>query len=267
MFQKRGALRCGVKTSSAEASRLEESCISQQLSSLSSSYPGCIHVRGVLRKFKHTGVNGEHPCLVLEALGQTFSDLIVDHEPPHPASMFQTPPKPWPLSFTSQISKQLVLGLGYLHSHQIMHWDIQPSNILLALNYNIVDLIEFQIQEDLRPNEEILDLGLIFINLVYKDGEPLHSSDPRYLIGPSPLHDHVSIEECSLVRRFRAVLIDLGTASTFQNSNDDQHKYPGRLRVLKSSSRNPSILKPTSSALAASSSTSSTSSHCRICSL
>ena len=201
------------------------------MASLVSTHPGKAHVRTAQRTFVHLGPNGVHPCLVLEPLGRNFADLIVDHEPPNPESRFQTPPAPWPISFTRTVAKQLVMALDYLHSNHVMHRDIQPANIMLALTYDINSLSESEVLDDVRAKER--ELGESTIPLIRKDSLPLDPSkgDPLYLLGSTPLHDRLLLDIAPSPDTFRAILTDLGAASTFTSANDNQHKYPTRLRA------------------------------------
>ena len=217
-----------LKIGCADQSRSEEVTISRYLASMQLDHGGRSHVRTVLRDFVHRGVNGHHSVLVFEPLGRSFADIIVNHERPNPESRFQNS-KPWPLAFTRQIVKQLLMGLDFLHSAKVMHRDIQPGNILLGLNYDIDTLTEDELQRDVSAQIEQYGSSNI-INLERKDGTKLHESDPKYLVGPTSLGDRVNIEDNPLVGSFRAVLIDLGAASTFENSGDGQHKYPTVLR-------------------------------------
>ena len=168
--------------------------------------------------FEHQGFNGKHFCLVLEPLGRRFQDLISKQRSggQGPASKLST--KAWPLPFTRQVSKQLVLGLDCLHRNQIMHRDIHLGNVLLGLNFDIDQMTESDIQEFRSYGEKKFDNGKY--NLSRTDGKALQEWDPPYLVEPTPLDDGVSIEEASTSDSFRVVLTDLGAASTFEDGND-----------------------------------------------
>ncbi len=43
-------------------------------------------------------------------------------------------PPPWPLAF--RLAHQVALGMNYLHSRNLMHHDLKPSNVLLTEELN-----------------------------------------------------------------------------------------------------------------------------------
>src|SRR6187402_1358690 len=67
-------------------------------------HPGRKHVVSLLDSFEHKGPNGTHVCMVFEVLGENLLGLI----------------KRWnhrgiPMAIVKQITKQVLLGLDYLH--------------------------------------------------------------------------------------------------------------------------------------------------------
>lgn len=74
--------------------------------------------------FEHVGPNGRHVCLVFEVLSKSLLRLIK-----------QANYKGIPLPFLKVISRQILLGLQFLHEKcHIIHTDIKPENILFALS-------------------------------------------------------------------------------------------------------------------------------------
>jgi len=69
-------------------------------------HPGREHIVKILDSFVHSGPNGEHTCIVFEALGQSVLD-------------FQRNCKRGrlPLEMVRPIARQLLLALDYIHSH------------------------------------------------------------------------------------------------------------------------------------------------------
>ena len=182
----------------------------------------------VMSMFEHQGFNGKHVCFVLEPLGRTLQNLMNKQRSAGYDHTSQLLAKFWPLSFTRQVSKQLTLGLDCLHRNQIMHRDIHLGNILFGLNFDIDGITESEIQESRSYGGKKYDSGKY--HLSRKGGTPLQEWDPPYLVEPSPLDDGVSIEDPSTTESFRVVLTDLGAASTFENSNDGEYRYPRPLR-------------------------------------
>ena len=89
----------------------------------SQTHPGKKHVVSLLDSFEHKGPNGTHVCMVFEVLGENLLGLI----------------KRWnhrgiPMPLVKQITKQVLLGLDYMHREcGIIHTDLKPENVLIEI--------------------------------------------------------------------------------------------------------------------------------------
>ena len=87
------------------------------------NHPGKRYVVGLLDSFEHKGPNGVHVCMVFEVLGENLLGLI----------------KRWnhrgiPMPLVKQITKQVLLGLDYMHREcGIIHTDLKPENVLIEI--------------------------------------------------------------------------------------------------------------------------------------
>ncbi|SLM38588.1 cmgc srpk protein kinase [Lasallia pustulata] len=87
------------------------------------NHPGRKHVVSLLDSFEHKGPNGVHVCMVFEVLGENLLGLI----------------KRWnhrgiPMPLVKQITKQVLLGLDYMHREcGIIHTDLKPENVLIEI--------------------------------------------------------------------------------------------------------------------------------------
>uniref|UniRef100_A0A2R5LMS7 non-specific serine/threonine protein kinase n=1 Tax=Ornithodoros turicata TaxID=34597 RepID=A0A2R5LMS7_9ACAR len=88
----------------------------------------------LLDDFKISGINGTHMCMVFEVLGHNLLKLII-------RSNYQG----IPLQNVKTIIKQVLEGLEYLHSKcQIIHTDIKPENILIAVDEAYVRRLAYE---------------------------------------------------------------------------------------------------------------------------
>ncbi|KAL4748172.1 hypothetical protein BDW72DRAFT_205823 [Aspergillus terricola var. indicus] len=125
------------------------------LKELTSKHAGSRHVR-LVDNFDLDGPNGKHQCLVFELLGTSLPDVMETRfsDGRHPGEIAKA------------ITKQALLGLGFLHQHKIAHG---------AFALNAMDNVpEREFMETLERPE---------IKHVYRsDGKDLESGIPRYIV-------------------------------------------------------------------------------------
>lgn len=103
-------------------SAIDELSILKQLTCKASQ-----HTIQLLDFFPHFGTFGNHFCSVFEILGPTLLQLIDYHE---------RDDRLIPTRVVKAIAKQVLRALAYIHDQGIIHTDIKPENVMLALDAN-----------------------------------------------------------------------------------------------------------------------------------
>ncbi|CAK5072745.1 unnamed protein product [Meloidogyne enterolobii] len=110
----------------------------------------------LLDTFKIIGVNGTHICMIFEVSGCNLLKLIID-------SNYQG----LPLRQVKRITRQILQGMAYLHDRcKIIHTDIKPENVLVALNSRDVAKMVNRIKNNERNNyDENLELNELNVKI------------------------------------------------------------------------------------------------------
>lgn len=115
-----------IKTAKDSGTDSREGTILRYLQSkLKSDLPSPIsqYIVPLLDLFHVSGPNGKHLCLVFELTGNSL----------HTIMEWRSDRETFPVKAVKRIAKQVLTGLVYLHGHGVIHGDLQPGNLLLAM--------------------------------------------------------------------------------------------------------------------------------------
>ncbi len=112
------------------------------LKRLKAEHAGDIRYQEALRKEFETGFRLEHPHLVryVSLNGDSILMEYVDGETL--AQRLATNPAYFSRKNTDKLIRQLLDVVGFLHSHQVLHLDLKPDNIMLTRIGNDVKLVD-----------------------------------------------------------------------------------------------------------------------------
>ncbi|KAJ5226775.1 uncharacterized protein N7469_006781 [Penicillium citrinum] len=158
-------------------------------------HPGKDHVVELLDQFIHERPNGSHICLVTNPLGRSLETALT-------FDCGKAGQEPAPYAFSRRASIQTLQALDYLHQHGIMHGDVHPGNLLLALTHDIDKDTETEIEaKNQRGNE---------LNL---SDEPYWLDEGIYIPESDPTNANV-------------ILVDLGASNHPADVPSRKYAYP-----------------------------------------
>ncbi|TDL18347.1 kinase-like protein [Rickenella mellea] len=170
--------------------------------SRSTKHPGFDHVLGLLDHFKISGPNGNHDVLVLDVLGPSPNELRDRHDD---GEVFV-----W--KHAKVISKEVSLGLDFLHKIGVMHGDLHGGNVAFSL-------------PELNGKPEDVVVGFLEPPRTYTVEPSNDPSQPAYLIEPSPFSDRF-MDEVLLAGSqimWRMKIFDFGSAFLADNRPKEIH--------------------------------------------
>ncbi|KAI0400895.1 kinase-like domain-containing protein [Xylaria palmicola] len=121
---------------------IDEIKLLQKIVQANPNHPGRKYVVSLLDSFEHKGPNGVHICMVFEVLGENLLGLI----------------KKWqhrgiPRDLVMQITKQVLMGLDYLHREcGIIHTDLKPENVLIEIG-DVEQVVQKVVKTDTSDKE------------------------------------------------------------------------------------------------------------------
>ncbi|OBZ75411.1 Serine/threonine-protein kinase SRPK [Grifola frondosa] len=158
-----------ILTAEASASRkLHELQFLQHIRDHNRGHRGYSRVVQLLDNFHHAGPHGSHLCIVSEVLGESVQWLCTKYEQ-----------NILPVPIIKQITRQVLWGLDYLHSCNIIHTDLKADNFLLEIDDVEAMIRQEQSQHPPRTYPPVsIDGGP---SITYVESQPLPIGDENYL--------------------------------------------------------------------------------------